>query len=41
MNYTAVKNRENIDGLISPYWGELVNLLVEDEKTQRINRARE
>ena len=36
MNYTAAKSRENIDGLISPYCGELVNLLVEDEKRREL-----
>jgi sulfate adenylyltransferase len=32
MNYAAVKSRETVDGLISPYCGELVNLLVEAEE---------
>ena len=36
MNFTAAKSRENIDGLISPYCGELVNLLVEDEKRREL-----
>ena len=36
MNYTAAKSRENIEGLISPYCGELVNLLVEDEKRREL-----
>jgi sulfate adenylyltransferase len=36
MNYTARKSRENIDELISPYCGELVNLLVEAEERREL-----
>jgi sulfate adenylyltransferase len=36
MNYTAVKTHENIEELISPYCGELVNLLVEDEERREL-----
>lgn len=32
MNYIAVKSRENMQGLIPLYYGELVNLLVESEE---------
>ena len=36
MNFTTAKSRENIEGLISPYCGELVNLLVEDEERREL-----
>ena len=36
MNYTAVKTHENIEELISPYCGELVNLLVEDDERREL-----
>ena len=36
MNYTAAKSRENIEGLISPYCGELVNLIVADEERREL-----
>ena len=32
MNYMAAKSGENIQGLIPPYCGKLVNLLVENEE---------
>ena len=38
MNYTAAKSRENIEGLISPYCDELVNLLVEDEERRELTK---
>jgi sulfate adenylyltransferase len=40
MNHTAVKSSEPIEDLISPYCGELVNLLVEgDERRELTERA--
>jgi len=36
MNYRAVKSHENVEELISPYCGELVNLLVEDDERREL-----
>jgi len=36
MNHTAAKSRENIEELISPYCGKLVNLLVEGEERREL-----
>src|SRR5262245_30438670 len=36
MSTTAAKRRENIDELISPYGGELVNLVVEGEERKEL-----
>jgi sulfate adenylyltransferase len=38
MNYAVAKSRENIEGLISPYCGELVNLLVEDAERRELTK---
>ncbi len=40
MKSSAVKSRENIDEIIRPYHGELVNLLVEgEERGELVERA--
>ena len=40
MKFSAVKSRENIDEIIRPYRGELVNLLVEgEERAELVERA--
>ena len=40
MKFSAVKSRENIDEIIRPYHGELVNLLVEgEERAELVERA--
>src|SRR6516162_6686308 len=36
INYPAVRSRETIQGLVSPYCGELVNLLVADEERREL-----
>jgi sulfate adenylyltransferase len=42
MNYSTAKSRETIDKLVSPYCGELVNLLVEgEERRELVARANE
>ena len=36
MNYMAAKSGENIQGLIPPYHGKLVNLLVDNEEREQL-----